>query len=172
MKLLDAKLESLQMSHMFDTCPQDKIVIAYNCRYDATQEKFCVLTVNSVVNGKVIKYLHSENNVTAVSCPDESLVIAGTDQGSILIYDLHDFNKSTLKELNYQNLMSEYDDDRLKEIKKRYQMRNATYTTDGLTDYFHSATIVKLTTLSQGNSHQIVALDEFGCLTSWTLMHI
>jgi hypothetical protein len=64
---------------MFNHSPSEKLAIAYNCVYTNGGDSFCLVTVNSVINGKVIKYLYSEDKVTSISCPDEQLVICGTE---------------------------------------------------------------------------------------------
>jgi predicted membrane-bound spermidine synthase len=102
--LLETKIDSITCVHLFDTVPQEKVAVSYKA-YTADMDEICLTVVSSVIHGKVIKYLYSENIITSITCPDEHLVICGTDQGSIIIYNLNDHNKSTLKDVNYRNLL-------------------------------------------------------------------
>ena len=69
-----------------------------------------LIVVYSITANQVLRILNAESEVISMCTPaDDTLLIAGTTVGSLLLFDLSDFEKATVKTdfLNYRALLEE-----------------------------------------------------------------
>ena len=119
---------------------------------------------------------------------DDNVVICGTSVGSLVIFDMKDYESSNYRqdELNYDALLRKLHPDidseqgetnqsnLLKTLKSDFAIYYSTYSTDGFPNYFHYSPIKKLQFITKfgGSSAQIGAIDEHLILSTWSVIEI
>ena len=110
---------------------------------------------------KPTKVLSASSTITSlcVSSTSEHFLIAGTSIGSLLLWDLRE---------NSENHPS------LQAGEQLYTLREATYSTEGLTEDGHCASVERILELEQaGNrSFQVASVDSTGVLISWSVIEM
>jgi hypothetical protein len=112
-------------------------------------------------------------------------LIAGTAVGSLLLYDLQDFDSATdtTNFLDYESLLLQTDpvdyEDKdpqklLKKLKAKYKVLGHVFTTDALVENQHCSPITRLTFVSKHGSSPatISAMDELGVVSSWSVIEL
>ena len=94
-----ATVISITAIHMFETAPQSKCAVAYEVVSPRDDLGLVYLIiVYSVTANQVLRIMKSESEVTKMCTPaDEQILIAGTDVGSLALYDLTAFESAGLK---------------------------------------------------------------------------
>lgn len=129
-----------------------------------------------------------ESEVTKMCTPaDEQILIAGTDVGSLALFDLTAFESAGLKRdfFDYEALLqAQYDPAAdqgdvnpakfLKKLKGKYKVLGHTFSTDMLEGYKHFTPIRQLKFVNKvGSSYaQIGVMDELGVVSQWSVMEI
>ena len=95
---------------MFETMPQAKCAIAYEIDSPSSENELIhLIVVYSCSANQVQRILVSEAEVTTMCTPaDDSLLIVGTNVGSICLFDMSDFEYAVVKPdyLNFQALLA------------------------------------------------------------------
>lgn len=170
---------------MFESSPQSKCAVAYTITSDQ-QEEVYLIVVYSVVTSTPLRMLRSESEVTQMCTPgDDSILIAGTVHGSVLLYDLKelvDAGNARNYELNYDALMrdegldpgSEEYQSQLQGLRSRYSVQWPTFSTDGIAEYVHFSPICRLQFITKfgGSTAQIGVIDELLVLSTWSVVEL
>lgn len=185
-----ASILAVTAVHMFETAPQSKCAVAYSLvspRNDL--DVVHLIVVYSVAANQVLRILKSESEVTRMCTPaDEQILIAGTDVGSLVLYDLTAFESAGLKQelFDYEALLIKrmeegLDEDAdlnhlkaLKKIRAKFQVLGHTFSTDCMASNKHFAPIRQLQFVNKvGKGSGIVgAMDELGVISIWSVMEI
>ena len=108
-------IQQITCIHMFESSPQSKCAVSYIIKLPNSGELVYLTIVYSVLTNNAIRILRSESEVTQMCTPgDDSILIMGTVHGSLLLYDLKEFdlsNNSRNNELNFDALMSLKEED-------------------------------------------------------------
>ena len=185
-----ASLLNITAIHMFETAPQAKCAVAYEVvspREDLGVVYLIILY--SITANQVLRIMRSSSEVTKMCTPaDDQILIAGTDVGSLALYDLTAFESAGLKQdfFDYEALLLAENDPEndmagdanphkmLKKIRAKYKVLGHTYSTDAIEDYKHFSPIRQLEFVSKpGSSYaQIGVMDELGVVSQWSVMEI
>jgi hypothetical protein len=84
---------------MFETMPQSKCAVAYEI-YSPRQDlgTTYLIIVYSITANQVLRILRVESEVKHMCTPaNDQILIVGTAVGSLVLFDLQDFESATLK---------------------------------------------------------------------------
>ena len=146
--------------HLFESAPQSKCAVAYEVVSPREEIGIVYLiVVYSVTANQVLRIMKSESEVTKICTPaDDQILIAGTNVGSLVLYDLTAFESSAiggdffdydlLLFKKMQEGMGEDDDvnheKALKQYKAKYKVLRHTFATDLMENYKHYSPICQL----------------------------
>lgn len=103
----DPKLNRVTCIHMFESSPQSKCAVAYELNL-ANGDEAHVIVVYSTTASQMQRLIRSDAEVTQMcTSGDDSVLICGSIYGSIVIYDMQNFDTSTADDLNYNALLQE-----------------------------------------------------------------
>jgi WD40 repeat protein len=147
---------SASMAKFFPTKINNLVVV-----YAVETSSSCALVWDLQSPRKPSRVLYSEAAITSLLVPasNEQLVIAGTVDGAILLWDLQE--SSVLHTV-------------VKTDSHKYALRRPTYSSEGLGDDLHTSGVTHLAEIPAppGAPFQIVSVDDTGVLVSWTVMEL
>ena len=95
--------------HMFEMSPQSKCAVAYKLTLPSGEEEF-VVVIFSTTASQMQRMIRADSEVTQMcTSGNDSVLICGTIYGSIVVYDLQNFETSTSKsdDLNFETLLQQ-----------------------------------------------------------------
>jgi hypothetical protein len=92
LQYFNSEVSKVTQLHFFEKAPQNKFAVSYALK--STTETHHIILVYSMVNLEVHRYLYSDSEISSLCTLDEGILIAGTREGSVLAYDLKNFNEA------------------------------------------------------------------------------
>lgn len=174
---------------MFEASPHSKCAVAYELKRSGGDLCYVVVVFHVGVN-KIMRICYSDTEITRMcTTGDDEVLICGTSLGSLILYDLKDFDSISFiaKYLNWEALLqytlqSEGAGDlgdkerkaKKSSLKAVYTPKTASFITDGMTEYPHLSPIEKLVLVSRigSGSKQVGVLDNQGVVSMWSVLEM
>ena len=185
-----AHVVNITAVHMFETMPQSKCAVAYEL-FSPRQDVGTInmIIVYSITSNQVLRILKCESEVRRMCTPaDDQILIVGTAVGSLVLYDLQDFESNCVSQniFDYESLLMQQNpadqedtemlnpQKMLKKLKTKYRLIGHIFSTDALPNNMHYSPITRLLFVSKHGSSPatIAAMDELGVVSSWSVIEI